>query len=219
MKRGRSLPRVADGDEPVARRVATGLHKIGLALRNQAWAGAGQRGLTPTQGQILGALRTRALRLAEIAAALGVTAPTASDAVRALVDKGLVAKEKDPDDARAVRHRLTAAGESEARSAAAWPDFLVDAVDTLEPAEQEVFLVGLIKMIRSLQERGQIPVARMCVTCTHFRPRVHDDAARPHHCAFVDAPLGDGQLRVDCDDHVASDADGAAALWARFAAR
>ncbi len=28
-----------------------------------------------------------------------------------------------------------------------------------------------MKMIRSLQEQGQIPVSRMCVTCVHFRPQ------------------------------------------------
>jgi hypothetical protein len=41
----------------------------------------------------------------------------------------------------------------------------------------------------------------MCATCVFFRPDVHDDPERPHHCAFVDAPFGDRQLRLDCDDY------------------
>jgi hypothetical protein len=56
-------------------------------------------------------------------------------------------------------------------------------------------------MIGALQQRGEIPVSRMCPTCRFFRPHVHDDPVRPHHCAFVDAPFGDAQLRIECDDH------------------
>ena len=44
-------------DEPLDRRVTTGLAKIGIALKQQAWAEAGGRGLTPTQGQVLALLR------------------------------------------------------------------------------------------------------------------------------------------------------------------
>ena len=44
-------------DEPLDKRVTTGLAKIGIALKQQAWAEAGGRGLTPTQGQVLALLR------------------------------------------------------------------------------------------------------------------------------------------------------------------
>jgi hypothetical protein len=73
-------------------------------------------------------------------------------------------------------------------------------------------------MIRTLQERGRIPVARMCVSCTFFRPFRHDDRARPHHCAFVDAPFGDGELRLDCPDHAAAPTEQAARTWHAFRA-
>ena len=56
-------------------------------------------------------------------------------------------------------------------------------------------------MIRTLQEKGRIPVARMCVSCRFFQPFRHDNPARPHHCAFVDAAFGDEELRLDCPDH------------------
>ncbi|MGH8510685.1 MAG: hypothetical protein ACREU8_04680, partial [Gammaproteobacteria bacterium] len=41
-----------------------------------------------------------------------------------------------------------------------------------------------------LQERGEVPISRMCVTCQHFRPGVYDDPDTPHHCAFVNAAFG-----------------------------
>jgi hypothetical protein len=74
----------------------------------------------------------------------------------------------------------------------------------------------LVKMIRTLQERGEIPVSRMCVTCRFFRPRVHDDPTRPHHCAFVDAPFGDRSLRLECADHEAAPEGQRARGWEQF---
>jgi hypothetical protein len=92
----------------------------------------------------------------------------------------------------------------------------MEAVGELSAAEQAAFLRGLVAMIRTLQERGRIPVARMCVSCTFFRPFRHDDRTRPHHCAFVDAPFGDGKLRLDCPDHAAAQAEQAEEAWRVF---
>ena len=81
-------------DQPLDKRVTIGLAKIGIALKQQAWAEAGGRGLTPTQGQVLALLRANrdGLRLRALAEQLGVTAATASDSVTALHRKGLVDK-------------------------------------------------------------------------------------------------------------------------------
>lgn len=192
----------AFSEQPISSRVVTGLAKISLALKTQSWKEAGQQGLTPTQGQILTLLAQKGdRRLGEIAEALGITPATASDAVKVLVAKGLVVKNRGPGDARAVSLSLTPEGRSEAQRTALWPDFLLVAVESLEPEEQQVFLRGLVKMIAALQEKGYIAPARMCVTCTFFRPNVHPGTARPHHCAFVDAAFGDGDLQLECADH------------------
>lgn len=207
-------------NEPLDRRVTIGLAKIGIALKQQAWAEAGGRGLTPTQGQVLALLRAnpQGLRLGALAEQLGVTAATTSDSVTALHRKGLVTKEPTADDGRGVVVLLTSTGSWEAVAAAAWPDFLLEAVGELSAAEQAGFLRVLIAMIRTLQEKRRIPVARMCVSCRFFRPMAHDDPVYPHHCAFVDAPFGDGELRLDCPDHGAASADQAAQNWQVFRA-
>jgi DNA-binding MarR family transcriptional regulator len=207
-------------DQPLDRRVTIGLAKIGIALKQQAWAEAGGRGLTPTQGQVLALLRANpdGLRLRALAEQLGVTAATASDSVTALHRKGLVAKKPTAGDGRGVAVVLTSTGIREAAAAAAWPDFLLEAVDELSIAEQATFLRALVAMIRTLQEKGRIPVARMCVSCRFFQPFRHDNPARPHHCAFVDAPFGDGELRLDCPDHNTAPVDQAAHNWEVFRA-
>lgn len=188
---------------PLPERLATGLAKLGLALKSKSWREGLPRGLTPTQGQMLAALLAAGRRgkaLGELARTLGVTPPTATDAAAALERKGFVRRLADASDRRVRRLALTRKGAAAARSASGWPDFLAEAAGRLEESEQAALLGVLIKMIRHLQERGEIPVARMCAECLYFRPGVHRDPRRPHHCDFVDAPFGDRDLRLDCED-------------------
>jgi DNA-binding MarR family transcriptional regulator len=197
-------------------RIIVGLSKIGLALKSRSWQDASQQGLTPTQGQILALLHSKGIggmRLSELANELGVSAATSSDTVTTLVEKGLVQKCKAVDDGRAIAISLTPKGQKIAAQASDWPDFLLDAVGELSEAEQEVFLKGLIKMIRKLQEQKQISVARMCVNCSFFRPNVYDNLEHPHHCAFVDAPFGDRALQLDCPDQVTAESTTVAQNW------
>jgi DNA-binding MarR family transcriptional regulator len=196
----RKLPVFDQLSEPLPRRIATGLHKVGLALKQQTWVQAAEDGLSPTQGQILAALADATLSGSELAARLGISLPTVSESVKVLVEKALVSRRPDPRHPRASLLELTPAGKKSATRARAWPEFLAGAVDTLSSDEQAAFLSGLVKMIRSLQDQGLVPISKMCVTCTHFRPDVHD-GPMPHHCDFVDAPMAARHLRLDCADH------------------
>lgn len=212
---GKRLPVASDPTaETTAQRIATGLHKIGLAMKHQAWQQANEEGLSATQGQILAALVGSPETSSELARRLGVTLATVSDSVSALVDKGLVTRSA-PTQGRARLLVPTARGRAVGARAKAWPEFLADAVRALDPAEQEVFLTGIVKMIRSLQEQGLVPVSGMCVTCTHFRPHVRPGPA-PHHCAFVDAPLAAGDLRLDCGEHAPQPESDRARRWREF---
>ncbi|HXF71921.1 MAG TPA: MarR family transcriptional regulator [Actinomycetota bacterium] len=190
---------------PLAARLVTGLAKIGLALKHGARREAGARGLSPTQAEILALLRRPGGpgTPAAIARELGVGLPTVSEALGPLVAKGLVRRERSAADGRAVELSLTPEGRVEAERLAGWPDFLLEGIEALSGEEQAVLLGAVVKLIRSLQEQGRIPVARMCPTCRFFRPNAHpEDPERPHHCAFVDAPFGDRSIRLDCPDHV-----------------
>ena len=211
------LERPPNGAHSPSVTVATGLAKLGLVMRHHAWQERRGTGLSPTQGQILALLRAREPRtVGELATALGVSSPTVSDSLAALVAKGLARKQPSPRHPRAVAARLTPAGRQAAERSAAWPDFLLAAVDSLGPEEQAVFLRALTKMIRELQERGRIPIQRMCASCRFFRPYAHDDVERPHHCAFVDAPFGDRELRLECVDQQPLPPAEAAAVWHAF---
>jgi DNA-binding MarR family transcriptional regulator len=205
---------------PLAVRVLSGILQINTAMKAQAWQQAGHRRLTPTQGQILALLRRRGegMRLSEVAEGLGVSLPTASDAVSSLTQKGFARKDRSDLDARAVRVQLTAEGETEAAGAAGWPDFLLQGLGEMNPAEQEIFLRGVVKIVHSLEEGQYLPSQRMCITCKHFRPHVHGDSRRPHHCALLDAPFGGADLRLDCAEQEPADAAKREQNWRAFRA-
>ncbi len=202
--------------EPLPTRIAVGLNKLGLAMKQRSWADAAEDGLSPTQAQILALLSASpGLRASVVAQKLALTPPTVSDSVRVLIEKGLVEKLADPADQRAGLLRLTRKGKPLAARATGWPEFLTGAIDALSLPEQTVFLQGVVKMIRTLQLNGEIPVSHMCLTCVHFRPNVHP-GDEPHHCAFVDAAFGARHLRLECSDHQPATPQQEKDAWAAF---
>lgn len=68
-------------------------------------------GLTVAQAATLEALRPKPLRLGALAQCLGITPSTLTRNLARLEAERLVARETDPEDARAARVKLTAAGE------------------------------------------------------------------------------------------------------------
>lgn len=202
--------------DPIATRIATGLHKIAVALKQRAWQQANEEGLSATQGEILAALVANGpLTGSELSERLGLTLPTISESGKVLVEKKLLAKSPDPRHPRASLLKPTARGLAVGSRARSWPEFMADSVKDFTPEEQRAFYSGVVKMIRGLQEQGLVSVAGMCATCVHFRPNVRE-GTKPHHCAFVDAPLSTEQLRLDCPDHAAAAEATRAALWEQF---
>lgn len=192
-------------------RILAGLAKLGGVLRAKAWEGAAPRGLNPTQAQILVLLLRvdrRGLSLSGLADQLGVSQPTASDSVAALDRKGLVAKKTRPEDGRRLSVTLTRKGRTTAQEIALWPNDLIACVDHLSEDQQATLLRLLAEVVRAMVVSGQVAPARTCLTCRFFVQDAHPDPVNPHHCAFADAPFGDLNLRVDCQDHEAASESG-----------
>ena len=199
--------------------VAAGFFQVGLYLRSKQWRTAEKSGLTSTQISILGFLKRRGPnRVMALAKLVGITEATASRAISTLERKGLVEKSADPDDGRATRISLTAAGTRIMSRQSEFPRALLAALAGLDPIESTVLHRVLSKVILHLQEQGAIEPQRMCCTCRFFQPYVHSDAVRPHHCEFVDAPFGSVSLRLDCGDHIPADESVKKQRWQRFLA-
>ncbi|HEU4799259.1 MAG TPA: MarR family winged helix-turn-helix transcriptional regulator [Gemmatimonadales bacterium] len=202
----------------LADQVFTGLAKMGIALRSQAWDTWGPQELTPTQGAILAVLARRgeAVRPGAIARELAVTAPTVSDSVKVLAAKGLLQVRRAADDSRARAITLTDRGRRAARQTRELPEAMAQAAAALNLDEQAALLKALMTMIRELQVTGKLPAARMCVTCRFFRPNAHPGKPMPHHCDFVDAAFGDRALRLDCPEHERAELAAMDQAWEEF---
>lgn len=214
----RTAPSPTVATPTTAGRIVAGLSKVALVFRHAQWAASGQRGLTPTQSQILAIIggSREPLGVKGVADRMAVTMGTASEAVGSLVDKGLLRKGADRSDGRAVVLSLTASGRREAAHAAEWPGAIVEAAEAMPEAERALLLRGLVGMIRTMQARGMVPTSRMCVECRYFRPNERPGTPRPHHCLFIDAPIGDADLRLDCAEMEPAEASVRPRLWEVF---
>jgi DNA-binding MarR family transcriptional regulator len=197
-------PQFITGDDLVARLVA-GLHKIGLAMKTRPWRRTGLAGIGPLQVQVLRLLCATpkgAATVSTIARELSVKLPTASEVIKTLEEKHLLRRVRSDADNRVVMVHLTAKGRREGRTVSDWPAMVEAVTKHLSREEQAALLRTLVKLIRALQLQGEVPVARMCVSCQYFSPNAHPGSAQPHHCGFVDAPFGSESLRIDCPDYV-----------------
>lgn len=205
--------------DPLPHRLASALSKVSVSLKRRLWRDAAHRRISPLQAQILAFLRQRSTHgatVSDITRMLGVTMPTASDVIAVLTQRGLLRKFRTEADGRVFTVMLTARGRRRAEQVMGWPDFLLWAAELLPVEEQESLLRTLIKLIRSIQERGEIPVARMCVTCTHFRPYINQDSERPYHCALMNADFGDRLIRIDCNEHEPAPPEQQERQWQAF---
>jgi DNA-binding MarR family transcriptional regulator len=212
-------PSLKNEQNGLPQRLVTGLSKIGLAMKSRPWRRQGQAGVGPLQVQVLTFLSgrsTHSATVSTIARELSVKLPTASEVIRTLEQKRLVRRRRTEVDNRVVTVHLTAKGAKAGRVVSGWPEIVSAAAQQLSTDEQVALLTILVKMIRSLQLQGEIPVARMCVSCEHFRPHAHADAEQPHHCQFIDAPFGERALRIDCPDYVPAPTSQAQDAWNKF---
>lgn len=200
--------------------IVFGFGRIAALLRAGHWQAGADTGLNPSQAEILSRIAGRPMRPGDLAAHLSVSPASLSDSVSSLVAKGLASRQPDPQDGRARLVVATRDGTALAATLPTAPATLQDALAALPEAERAGLLRTLLHLIRALQQARAIPAQRMCATCRHFRPHANAnaDAARPHHCAFVDAAFGDADLRLDCGDHDEVPEEEAAAIWRRLTA-
>lgn len=198
--------------------LASALRRLAHLAHTSSWDQWAAQRLTPTQRRILDVVASRreSLTLSALAREIGVTPATASDSVGALESKGLVQKRRSEADGRALALMLTNEGQSSVTALAALPDPLQDAFGALTATEQEIFYRSAMKMIRGLQERGALPVSRMCVRCQHFEPFRTAGAGHPHFCHLAGSPLADRHLRLECPEHEAGDESTQNSIWERF---
>jgi DNA-binding MarR family transcriptional regulator len=183
----------------VARRVMEAADRLGRALRAARQPVATRHGLSLLQVLVVEHLAAaEGRRVGALAAELGVTQATVSDAVSSLVAKGVARRHPDPADRRATLVSLTSDGATLAEVIATELE-AVTVAGAGDPAAHAVALRVLLSEITRLQLAGVISVNRTCLTCRNYSP---ERAGVPARCTLLDADLPDRDLRVDCPEHV-----------------
>lgn len=182
-------------------RIEAAVDRIGEARRAFIQEVATARGLTPLQVAVIDRLAGGEPSVAPttggLAADLQVRPATVSDAVAALVAKGLVRSDTDPADGRRRIHTLTPGGRRTARELARDLAPLRDAFAGATDDEAGPVLRSLLRIIARLNAAGVVTADRSCATCTHFDP----GRGPAGWCLLMGVPLADGDLRVRCPDH------------------
>ena len=203
---------------PMGQAIASALRRLAELTHTSYWDQWGAQGLTNTQRKVLQHLAGQRgdVAVANVAKDLGLTPATADDSILVLENRKLVTRRVSHVNGQALAVKLSSEGRRCMTAMSKLPDPLRAALECLDPGEQESFYRSSMKMIRTLQEGGLIPVSRMCVRCQYFDPYRYPDSATPHHCHLVSAPFGDRHLRLDCTEQALASPDVQDALWVRF---
>lgn len=181
-------------------RLSDAVERLGDAARAMLRRAAGAEGLSPTQAQLLLRISSAAAPAegtGALACWLEVSAPTVSDALGSLADKGLAARGRS----RGSRAwAATPRGLEVARRLRHWRDPLLSALRDQPTARKADALTSLLGVIAALNAEGHISTARTCLTCRFFRD---DPAGDAWWCTLLDTALAPATLRVDCPEHAA----------------
>ncbi|MGD9528589.1 MarR family winged helix-turn-helix transcriptional regulator [Pseudonocardia sp.] len=186
---------MAETGADLDRRLAEATERLGDAARSMLRRAAAAEGMSPTQAQLLLRITSSGTRdrgTGSLAGWLAVSAPTVSDALAALTDKGLVER-----SAPRV-WTATARGREAAGRITRWRDPVLAALHALPVAAKAQSLTVLLNVIVELNAAGIISTARTCLSCRFYQPHPPDDG----WCALLEQTLAPAALRVDCAEHV-----------------
>lgn len=184
-------------------KIVAALERLSEAFRVLLWHEAKELNLSPIQIQILLFVKYHPdarCKVSHLAKEFNMTKATISDAVRALEQKGLIAKVAEPDDTRSYVILLTPPGEEVVRRTAGIGTPIVNSLSQLPDNQKIALLESLLEMIFRLQKAGIVSLQRMCFSCCFFEKR-----NTGFYCKMLQQPLERQDLRVDCAEFEALD--------------
>jgi len=185
-------------------KIVAALERVCQTLRILLWEVAKEHGLSPIQIQFLIFLNSHLkerCRVSNLAQEFDLTQATVSDAITVLTKKGLIAKKPSQLDGRIYTLELTSSGKRLAVKLSGWQTTITEQMTQFSPEVKETVMIFLMEHIALLQRAGIISIARMCIICSFFQRDAHPGSQKPHHCRLTDRPIGNWELKFDCDKH------------------
>ncbi|HRO46247.1 MarR family winged helix-turn-helix transcriptional regulator [Agriterribacter sp.] len=182
-------------------RIVASLEKISQAFRVLLWQESREFSLSPIQVQVLIFLLHHSeekRKVSYLAGEFNMTKATISDTVKALDQKGLIAKAYEPEDTRSYIIHLTERGREIATETSLFTREIHAPIDKLHADDKENLLLSLLNIIRHLNKAGIITIPRMCMTCTYYESSGN---GQKHFCKLLNQNLHVTDLRIDCPEH------------------
>lgn len=179
------------------------LERISHIFRVLLWEQTKQYNLSPIQTQILIYVYHQPetdRNITTLAQRLNITKATVSDAVKSLVQKKLVKKLSDKEDARFFYLELTSKGKELVKKIESWGEKFRRNFNDI-PIDKKINLYEtLLQILISFEEEGIINRNRICITCRHFQIQ-KKNRKETYFCQLLNLPLRTEELRVDCPEH------------------
>lgn len=183
-------------------KIIASLERLGEGFRVLLWEKAKVLGISPIQIQILIFAQFHSdekCKVTYLAQEFSLTKPTISEAVKSLEQKGFIERKTEILDSRSHTIHLTEAGKLAVAQTAHFANPMLDSLAKTPSTEKGDLLEQLLSVIEHLQRAGIISMQRMCFSC-----RFYQKNGERHFCQFLNKPLDNSELRVDCREFEAA---------------
>lgn len=185
-------------NESTGNKIVAGLERLSHVFKALLWEKAKEYGLSPVQIQILIFVQYHSNEkntVSYLAKEFSITKPTVSDAVKILLQKGLLEKAADVTDTRSFTLSLTDEGKKIVAETENFANPVGTVVSGISEAEQEVIWGTISTLITKLNSQGIIKVQRECKSCRHLAV-----SNNTYFCSLLKQPLAIADLRIDCPE-------------------
>lgn len=182
-------------------KIIVGIERLSTLFRSSLQEQANSVDISPLQIQILLFVahhHTRLCNVSSLAHEFALKKPTISDAVRVLIEKQLLTKIVQPQDARSFALVPSVKADQLLENVLGLSGFFVDAMQSMTEAEMDTVWQGILTLLRHLHIQGAVPL-RMCFSCQFFVEREAQD--QPHYCKLMQQALPMHDLRLDCNEY------------------
>lgn len=179
------------------------LERICNALRVLTWNKVKEINLSPIQLQFLLYLKRypKAMRtVSNISAEFKLTKATVCDSLNTLERKKLILKKKDVKDRRVTIINLTKKGEKITKSLDGINKPLKRILENFSEEEKEKTFSFFVKLIDFMRREGILKVARICISCSHFR-EITTNEGKQYFCELTNKSFKDNEIQIDCLFH------------------
>ena len=194
----KSIFNTATQQENLSNKIVVGLERISEAFKVLLWEKAKILGLSPIQIQILIFIayhKPELCNVSHLAKEFNITKPTVSDAVKVLEKKGLITKIPSSTDSRSYSITLSVQGKKIVKTTHSFANPIKNEIEKINDKDLEALYASLNKVIYNLNKVGILTVQRTCYACVFYEQK-----NRQHYCNFLEKPLANKEIRVDCPE-------------------